>query len=361
VRPAKVCHGRGFNARGAFRFGRFLFVSKQQLQVSSNNLEVLDARYLASRSVATRTSIELSGEGVMSAPVREPDGPLNYAPKEVRHPEPDPNAAGPPPKGDAAPQSGASVSPPMLVWRRSKRRDVFAGDVAIAELRGRLALVPDRLPEPQAPRSFPPKRVARRFAGVAVVAAVGVIGYWVGTALDSPTPRPPIALASGQSNRQGLESERPVPYPPQSAVPASAGPPAAKGIVLQSNEQKSGGDLADNTIADRKGLQLAAKSYVRQHAADEIGFLSKSAAELMANRDFAAARLMYQRAAEEGDALAAVALAETYDPLVLGKSSSGRGTPDVALAQSWYEKARELGSAVASERLERLARLPNNR
>jgi hypothetical protein len=306
----------------------------------------------------------------MSAPVREPDGPLNYAPKKVRRPEPDPNAAGPPPKDDAGPQGGASVSPPMPARRRSKRRDVFAGDVAIAELRGRLASAPDRLPEPQAPRSIRPKHGARRFAGVAVVTAVGVIGYWVGTALDQPTPPPPLALASGQSNQQGLESERSVAYPSQSAVPASARPPAAKGIEVQSNEQKSGGDLADNTIADRKGLQLEwsdkrvpgpAKSYVRQHAADEIGFLIKSGAELMANRDFAAARLMYQRAAEEGDALAAVALAETYDPLVLGKSSSGRGTPDVALAQSWYEKARELGSAVAAERLERLARLPNNR
>jgi hypothetical protein len=35
-------------------------------------------------------------------------------------------------------------------------------------------------------------------------------------------------------------------------------------------------------------------------------------------------------------------------------------TPDVALAQTWYQKAKNLGSAVAPERLERLARLPES-
>jgi TPR repeat protein len=126
--------------------------------------------------------------------------------------------------------------------------------------------------------------------------------------------------------------------------------------------------LADNTVVDRKGLQLewlrknvlaAAKSHPRQHDAAEIAALMKSGAERMANGDIVGARLVYQRAAEEGEAIAAFALAETYDPLVLRKSRSGRGiTPDVALAQSWYEKAKELGSTAAPERLEKLARLP---
>jgi TPR repeat protein len=59
----------------------------------------------------------------------------------------------------------------------------------------------------------------------------------------------------------------------------------------------------------------------------------KSGAELMANRDFAAARLMYQRAAEAGSVMAAFALAETYNPLVVGKLNARGGiTPDFALA-----------------------------
>ena len=73
----------------------------------------------------------------------------------------------------------------------------------------------------------------------------------------------------------------------------------------------------------------------------------------MANGDVAAARLMYQRAAEAGEATAAFALAETYDPLMLAK---GGIAPDVGLAQAWYARARELGSSQALERLDRLAR-----
>jgi TPR repeat protein len=85
----------------------------------------------------------------------------------------------------------------------------------------------------------------------------------------------------------------------------------------------------------------------------------KAGAELMASKDFAAARLMYQRAAEAGSAMAAFALAETYDPLVLGKLNARGGvTPDFTLAATWYEKAKDLGSSEAPERLERLARLP---
>jgi TPR repeat protein len=126
--------------------------------------------------------------------------------------------------------------------------------------------------------------------------------------------------------------------------------------------------LADNTVADRKGLQVEwsgksnpapAKSQPRPRNASEIAFMMKSGADLMVNGDVAGARLMYQRAAEGGEALAAFALAETYDPLVLRKlNAKGAIAPDVALAHQWYEKARDLGSATAPERLERLARLP---
>jgi hypothetical protein len=125
--------------------------------------------------------------------------------------------------------------------------------------------------------------------------------------------------------------------------------------------------LADNSVADRKGLQLEwvsrggagipspviAKAQSRQHDAAEIAQMVKRGAELMANGDVAAARLMYQRAAEAGEAIAAFALAETYDPLVL----KGGVPPDVGLAHAWYERARDLGSTMASERLDRLARM----
>jgi hypothetical protein len=65
--------------------------------------------------------------------------------------------------------------------------------------------------------------------------------------------------------------------------------------------------LADDSVADRKDLQLEwsgndvsalAHPPSRQHDAEEIAMMIKVGAELMASRDFAAARLMYQRAAD---------------------------------------------------------------
>ena len=439
----------------------------------------------------------------MNAPVREPadgpskDGLLDYAPKKIRDAESDPipDALV---KGDAAPPSAApeAAEPP---WKRSRQREAFAGDAVSAARRNKLALAPDRLPDPPPPRSAGPKYVwALRFAGVVVVTAVGVVGYQLGS--SPPGSSPQSALRPSPSSQQKSErpeaaahidsagrdsrsaagrppagavpagtsvdyaggaaaaNAAPVAYPPQSAEPAPA-PAAANAIVLPSNEQKSrdapssravseltvgtvrpqqadeaarltvsaahagangtvviGGlapgsalsagrqegpntwrlaveelagtaitpprgfvgtmaltielHLADNTVADRKGLQLEwsgrsvpapAASPPRQHDADEIALMMKSGADLMANGDISAARLMYQRAAEAGDATAALALAETYDPLVLRRVNPKGGiTPDVALAQTWYQKAKNLGSAVALERLERLARLPES-
>jgi len=81
--------------------------------------------------------------------------------------------------------------------------------------------------------------------------------------------------------------------------------------------------------------------------------------DLMAQGDITAARMMFQRAAEAGEAAAAFALAETYDPAVVSTLHlRGAIAPDVALAQSWYEKARDLGSSAAPERIVRLTQIP---
>ncbi len=122
--------------------------------------------------------------------------------------------------------------------------------------------------------------------------------------------------------------------------------------------------LADNAVADRKSLRLewsglpAAKSQARQIDASEIAQMVKSGAEYMANGNIGAARMIFRPAAEAGDPVAAFALAETYDPVVLGKLNAKGGiTADVGLAQTWYKKAKDLGSVAATERLERLARV----
>jgi len=74
----------------------------------------------------------------------------------------------------------------------------------------------------------------------------------------------------------------------------------------------------------------------------------------MAVGDIVAARMVFQRAAETGDAGAAMALGATYDPLILARLGAVGMVADVSKARSWYEKAKEFGSQEAPRRLEQL-------
>jgi hypothetical protein len=70
--------------------------------------------------------------------------------------------------------------------------------------------------------------------------------------------------------------------------------------------------------------------------------------------DFASARLLLRRAAEARSANAALMLGSTFDPLIIQQIGVIGIEPDVARARQWYEKAAELGSDAASQRLANL-------
>jgi len=65
--------------------------------------------------------------------------------------------------------------------------------------------------------------------------------------------------------------------------------------------------------------------------------------------------MVFQRAAEAGNAVAALALGASYDPTVLSSLGVRGVDADVAKARAWYQKAKEFGSAEASRRLDVLA------
>jgi len=87
---------------------------------------------------------------------------------------------------------------------------------------------------------------------------------------------------------------------------------------------------------------------------DELTALLKRAKGLLAIGDITSARLLLERAADAQEAEAALMLAGTYDPLVLGSQDLRSVTPDPAAARVWYEKASQLGSADAKRRLGQL-------
>jgi hypothetical protein len=88
---------------------------------------------------------------------------------------------------------------------------------------------------------------------------------------------------------------------------------------------------------------------------NEIASSLKRGDALIASGDLAAARLVLRRAADAGDARAAMRIAETYDPAILEKLGVHGVVPDLAMARGWYEKAKQFGATEATQRLELLA------
>jgi hypothetical protein len=88
---------------------------------------------------------------------------------------------------------------------------------------------------------------------------------------------------------------------------------------------------------------------------EAIKLLLQQGEQFVGSGDLVSARQVYQRAAEAGNAAAALALGATYDPVVLAKIGVRGMGADVEKARNWYEKAKEFGSPDAPRRLEMLA------
>lgn len=101
--------------------------------------------------------------------------------------------------------------------------------------------------------------------------------------------------------------------------------------------------------------QPAPPEPVRTLDADTLAGLMTRARKLIGVGDIAAARLLLERAANAKDATAALLLAQTYDPAVLGTSDARSVIADVAVARDWYQRATSLGSAEARQRLAQLS------
>jgi len=88
--------------------------------------------------------------------------------------------------------------------------------------------------------------------------------------------------------------------------------------------------------------------------AQEIAALVERGRALFDAGDLAAARLFFRRAANAGDAAAALAMGSTYDPDVLSKRFVRGIGANAEEARIWYERAREMGSPEGKGRLETL-------
>jgi hypothetical protein len=92
----------------------------------------------------------------------------------------------------------------------------------------------------------------------------------------------------------------------------------------------------------------------RKLDADELATLMNRAKALLAAGDIPPARLLLERAADALEPGAALMLARTYDPDVLGPQDARNIIADPATARVWYQRAAQLGSADAQRRLTQL-------
>jgi hypothetical protein len=347
----------------------------------------------------------------MSTPVRGSEGPLGYAPRWAQlrgdrvHRDTVPagipaggaNARGlaPMPAPEETPRTQAAEPP----WKRRGAHAAFRGDVAIMELRERLALAPDQIPEPARPSpGGSVLKVVARLVSVIVLTGGTALGIlWIATPHAAPPGNRPVKQVAGQgeagqvsvgdafashavvaqvdaASHQSAAAHEP---PPKTVKTESVTLESHKGdraapatVGLAPSPDAASARRPDGTGAAPSAPALrvfpAAETRIAPPAAappslapdrEETAALLVRGRAYIAEGDVAAARLVLHRAVERGDSQAALALGGTYDPLVLKRLGVISFAADPAQAREWYHKAAELGSADATLRLEQLAQI----
>jgi TPR repeat protein len=196
-----------------------------------------------------------------------------------------------------------------------------------------------------APPSNPPPAAAVQLASTAPPTQVMPPPVDVRAALPSakvPT-RDDIALALKAAHQNQTQAE--AVQPPAVQTPAVQTPAVQTAAVQPTAVQSA---VAQPTAVAQPS---AVAPSPRRLDPDELATLLKRAKGLIAVGDIAPARLLLERAAEAQEPSAALMLAQTYDPAVLGTPDMRSITPDPAMARSWYQKAARFGSLDAQQRL----------
>jgi hypothetical protein len=124
--------------------------------------------------------------------------------------------------------------------------------------------------------------------------------------------------------------------------------------ALQGSAPPSRAPAAAVPVAAPAVAEPVAAPPARKLDADELATLMNRAKTLLAAGDIPPARLLLERAADAQEPGAALMLARTYDPDVLGTQDTRNITPDPETARIWYQRAAQLGSADAQRRLSQL-------
>jgi hypothetical protein len=210
------------------------------------------------------------------------------------------------------------------------------------------SLEPQRLPPPL---EMPRRNIGAPVGIVVAIILVATIAYYFAVGGWAPSAEP----APGP---QTASSDPPVVAPPQHDDRATS--PQSEISSQHSKASQPARSPEGETVTmlqpAEPGAQLPpASKATRALDPEEIKLLMKQGEQFIAAGDVVTARVVFQRAAEAGDADAALALGATYDPIVLANLGVAGLGANVEKARIWYQKAESLGSVEATRRLAILA------
>jgi len=178
--------------------------------------------------------------------------------------------------------------------------------------------------------------------------------------VEAPASPTPVQTASVAPTRDDIANayqaalqNRAVTQPAVTAPPVATAPAApAPAAMAPSSITAPGAGTA--IVSPGLGAVTAAPPTPRRLEPDELAGIMKRAKSLLAAGDIPPARLLLERAAEAQEPAAALMLAQTYDPHVLGTKDIRNINADPAAARNWYRRAAQLGSSEAQRRLDQL-------
>jgi hypothetical protein len=191
------------------------------------------------------------------------------------------------------------------------------------------------------------------FSAVALVASASL--FVLSRTHDVPAASTPATIAAA-APAPVIVATAPAPIStPAVVAPASSPPPAAAAdepapraeMPTESRPQPEPSSQAEKPI-------VASPPSPTPLAPAEIEELVTRGGQLLATGDIAAARVFFERAAEQGNAAAATAAGKTFDPLYLEEAHVRGIRGDPVAAAKWYRRASAAGDKEADVRMKKL-------
>ena len=348
------------------RDGGLLFVPRQEFERAWSG----DALKVAPQPSSTGSSSSLDLPGFtsdqpaaeQSEPAVEPDmaGETSPALANIAEEQPSPGAphSGRSPSPTSAPRAGAQQLSPIT-------RLCIVSAVVMATLGLGVFLFMRPAAEKVAATGMPISEAHERpgagtwstgGAAPEPLAARGVVS--AASASSAPTPDSASAVVT-----PALPTALHEPVPNGASIPAAPPPEPTPAVVTPTPERPPAGPTpvaaASPALMPEPASTAAPPAPAPPPAgarlsAAEIAALLARGDNAFSSGDVASARLYYGRAADAGDAQAAVRLGETFDPAFLEHARLRSARGDLAMALSWYRRARDLGAAEAEVLLKSL-------